>query len=351
MTSTLRAPVIPATRPRPRRLLSLDVLRGVAVAGMLIVNNPGVRAATPAALKHSGWSGMSVADAIFPMFLFAIGMSMPLSRRAAAPRLAIRRVVVLIGLGIALVWVKYGNPSPAGVLQHIAGAYLVAWLVLRLPRKLQPVAAAGILAAAWAAFTFLAPGSVHRGSWGPGDNLAEFLDGRLFGVSFSGEGFTAMLMSAPSILGGVFVARSVLGRPVTTVVRRLLAWSVAGLAGGLLLAWPIPVVKHLWTPSYAVLGFGVSCAVLALLHWIVHRRGHRAWTRPFTDLGSNPIAIYVGISVLAALVLLPMQATVVQPISTVFGDTAASVLYALAVTVIGWAAAVALRRRDIYLRV
>ena len=316
-----------------------------------MVNNPGVRAAAPAVLKHSGWSGMSVADAIFPMFLFAIGMSMPLSRRAASTRLALRRVALLIALGIALVWVKYGTASPAGVLQHIAGAYLVAWLVLQLPRKSQAAATVGILAAAWAAFTFLAPGAVHRGSWGPGNNLAEFLDGRLFGVSFSGEGFTAMIMSAPSILGGVFVARSVLGQPVTTVVRRLIVWSVVALAVGLLLAVPIPVVKHLWTPSYAVLGFGVSCAVLALLHWLVHHRGHRRWTRPFIDLGSNPIAIYVGVSVLAALVLIPVQATVVQPISTVFGDTVASVLYALAVTVIGWAAAVGLRRRDIYLRV
>src|SRR5436853_6481707 len=107
MTSTLRAPVAPSQSARRRRLMSLDVLRGVAVSGMRMVNNPGGRAATPAALKHSGWSGMSVADAIFPMFLFAIGISMPLSRRAAAPRLALRRVALLIGLGIALVWVKY----------------------------------------------------------------------------------------------------------------------------------------------------------------------------------------------------------------------------------------------------
>jgi predicted acyltransferase len=315
---------------KPRRLLSLDVVRGLAVAGMLLVNNPGVRAATPAPLRHSVWSGFSPADAIFPIFLFAIGMSIPMSTRAAAPRQVLRRVVMLWLLGAALVTLKYRHLGlGAGVLQHIAGAYLLSWLVLRLPRRWQPVAAVALLLAGWAAMT-VAPGGYRV---------------------LAGEGPAVDLASAASILGGVFVARTVLGRPVEVVVRRLTLWATASVAVGLVLAIPIPVVKHLWTPSYAVIAHGVACGVLLVVHWLVHQRGQRWWIRPFTDFGSNPIAIYLAVSVAAAVVLAPIRGTLVTPVVAAFGPATSSVIYAVAVALAGWALAAGLRHREVYIRV
>lgn len=310
--------------------MSLDVLRGIAVAGMLLVNNPGVRAATPAPLKHSQWSGLSPADAIFPLFLFAVGMSIPLSRRAAEPRLALRRVVVLYALGVALVSLKYHELGiGGGVLQHIAGAYLLAWLALRLSERWQPVAAVGLATAGWAAMTF-APGAYRM---------------------LAGEGPAVDLTSAASILAGAFVARSILGHSVDSAIRRLLAWSALSVAAGLLLAIPVPVVKHLWTPSYALIAHGIACAVLMTIHWLVHARGRRGWIGPFVDFGSNPIAVYLVISALAAVALAPIQPTLVNPLIGALGEATASVLYAVWVASLGWVLAVALRRRGLFLRV
>jgi predicted acyltransferase len=332
MTAVVAAPrASGAVSPRAtRRLLSLDIVRGAAVGAMLLVNNPGVRGATPAALRHSDWSGFSPADAIFPLFMFAIGMSMPLSRRAAEPRRALQRVVVLWFLGVGLVTLKYHYVGVGGgVLQHIAGAYLIAWLAMRLPARWQIAAAVGLLAGAWAALTFT-PGA--------------------YGL-FAGEGPAVVPASAVSILAGVFVSRSVLGRRVESVLRRLLVWATLSLAVGLLLAIPIPVVKHLWTPSYAVIAHGVACAVLFVVHWLVHRRGHRSWIRPFTDLGANPIAVYVVMSASAVLFFAPLQPGVVDPLSAAFGPGTASVLYAMSVAVLGWFLAAWMRRRELYVRI
>ena len=320
----------PPTRPRAQRLLSLDVLRGLAVAGMLLVNNPGVRDATPAALRHSPWSGFSPADAIFPVFLFAIGMSIPLSKRAAGGAQAARRVALLWVLGSVVVSVHYGHLGVgAGVLQHIAAAYALAWLVLRLPRRVQVPATVALLGAGWAAMT-TAPG-VYR--------------------SLAGEGPAVALTSAASILGGVFVARTILGRPVEVVLRRLGLWAVASLAVGLVLAAPVPVVKHLWTPSYAGIAHGVACAVMFVVHWLVHRRGVRWWIRPFTDLGSNAIAVYVAVSLVAFVVLDHVRDRVVPTFAVAIGPAVASVGYALVVALGGWMLAATLRRKQVFLRV
>jgi predicted acyltransferase len=317
------------TRPA-RRLVSLDVVRGLAVAGMLLVNNPGVRAATPAPLKHSAWSGLSPADVIFPLFLFAVGMSIPLSSKAAEPRRALRRVALLWILGTALVTLKYRSLGVGGgVLQHIAGAYFLAWLALRLPRRWQPVAAIGLLGAGYAAMT-LAPGGYRV---------------------LAGEGPAVDLTSAASILAGTFVARGILGHSVRTTLRRLLIWSTASIGVGLVAAQWIPVVKHLWTPSYALISHGIACAVLLVVHWLVRRRGAHRWTRPFVDLGSNPIAVYLVVSAVAAVALVPIRPAIVHPAVVALGEASASVAYAVCVACGGWALAVWLRRRGLYLRV
>src|SRR5262249_44562332 len=149
----------------------------------------------------------------------------------------------------------------------------------------------------------------------------------------------------------VFVARSVLGRDGSTVIRRLLLWSAAALAAGAAMAFAVPVVKQIWTPSYALVGLGFSCALLAALHWFIAERGHRRWTKPLVDLGTNPIAIYVAVSVLAVVVFDPIRQRTVPPVAGVVGAAGASVLYAVGVAALGWALAVELRRHHLFLRV
>ena len=115
------------------------MLRGLAVVGMLLVDNRG-NGAIAVQLRHAGWNGLHLADVVFPVFLLLVGVSMPFSRRADRPRAALLRVLQLGVLGWLVVTAKYGpGTAGAGVLGHIAGAYLLCWLVLRLPRRAQPV--------------------------------------------------------------------------------------------------------------------------------------------------------------------------------------------------------------------
>ena len=147
------------------RILAIDVVRGLAVVGMLLVNNAGIPAAMPQELRHAAWQGLTLADQVFPLFLFSVGASMPFSRRAQRPGAVLRRVVVLFLLGCLLVSAKHLRLAPStGVLQQIAGAYLLAWALLRLPRRAQLPAAALLLAGLWAAFTFV-PASWRREGW------------------------------------------------------------------------------------------------------------------------------------------------------------------------------------------
>src|SRR5205807_8586898 len=131
-----RAPAKPQAEPARPRLRSLDVFRGLAIAAMLLVDNPGVPGAHPRQLVHSAWNGLRLADVVFPAFLVAVGVAMPFSRRAAAAGPMLRRVGALLALSLGLHLLKHGDLSPAGVLQHIAGSYAVAWAVLRSrPRR------------------------------------------------------------------------------------------------------------------------------------------------------------------------------------------------------------------------
>jgi predicted acyltransferase len=125
------------------RILAIDVVRGLAVVGMLLVNNAGIPAAMPQALRHAPWQGLTLADQVFPLFLFTVGASLPFSQRAQRPGAVLRRVVMLFLLGSLLVSAKQYRLAPStGVLQQIAGAYLLAWALLRLPRRAQLPAAA-----------------------------------------------------------------------------------------------------------------------------------------------------------------------------------------------------------------
>src|ERR687887_2157158 len=89
--------------PGRERVLAIDVVRGLAVVGMLLVNDAGIPAAMPQALRHAPWQGLTLADQVFPLFLFTVGASMPFSQRAQQPAAVLRRVAGPVGLRRPLV--------------------------------------------------------------------------------------------------------------------------------------------------------------------------------------------------------------------------------------------------------
>lgn len=273
----------------PRRLRSLDAIRGLAIVVMLLNGNPFPRTHMWEQLTHPEWHGLHFADLFFPLFLFAMGAAMVMSRKTGAPRLVVRRVVILFVLGIALTSFKHEHLAFAGVLQHIAIAYLLAWLVLQLPRRFQVAVAAGIVVVGWLAFVLWAdPGA---DPWGREGTFAHSVNRALTG-GFSTEGLVQSVISAFNVIAGALVARGMKGREP----RALVIWigrHAGWLMGiGLLMALFIPINKRLWTPSFAVLSTATSCMWLAIFVWVSDIRRWR-WSRPMEQLGANPIVVYV----------------------------------------------------------
>ena len=332
------------------RILAVDVVRGLAVVGMLLVNNAGIPAAMPQALRHAAWQGLTLADQVFPLFLFTVGASMPFSQRAQRPGAVLRRVVVLFLLGCLLVSAKQHRLAPStGVLQQIAGAYLLAWALLRLPRRAQLPAATLLLAGLWAAFTFVPAPGVRPGSWAPGSNLAEYVDRLLLG-QFSEHGVLVMVSSSVSVLAGVAAGRLLRGAPAG-MTRRLLALGAGMLALGLLVAIAVPVGKPLWTPSFVLVTAGISALLTAAAYRLVDRGPGRSWARPLVTLGSNALALYAASVLLFAFLLKPWQAALVRPLAAAGGATFAALAYGAGTVLVAWALAEWLYWRRLFVKV
>ena len=338
------APSRPASAEGSRpRLRGVDVLRGLAVVGMLLVDNRG-NAAISAQLKHEAWDGLHVADVVFPVFLLVVGVSMPFSRRADRPRPALTRVLKLAVLGWLIVLAKYGpGTAGAGVLGHIAGAYLLCWLLLRLPRRAQLPTAAGVLAV-------LSALTVDGGN-GPGGTWAHSFDAAL-GLRFSAEAPHSYLASAVTVYLGVLAGRALqagAGRPALT---RLAAGGTALVVAGLALSPLVPLNKRLWSPSFVLVTGGIALLALALSHWLVDRRGLLGPLRVPEVLGLNAIVAFVVSEVVFRAVLShQVQPAVDGWLTSVAGAETSAWLYPVLSVGVIWAVCAALVRRGVIVRV
>ena len=329
-----------------RRLVSLDAVRGLAIVIMLLAGSPFFREYLPVQLKHPQWHGLRFADLFFPLFLFAVGVAMTLSRRTGSLRHVLQRAALLALLGVALASLKHERIVLTGVLQHIAGSYLLAWLMLRAPRRVQPALAAGLLAAVWAGFLLWAG---EGDPWGQQETFAHAVNGWLLG-GFVTEGILQTVTSSVTVVGGALIGRGVQKHLDPARLSRWVAGQAAWLISlGLLMALVVPINKRLWSPSFTVLTIGTSCAWFALFIWLGDARGHRRWIAPLQELGANPILVYVAFMTVRALVdgyrdLVPRLAP--------FGNEAAGALaYAFLWVLLGWLLAHLLFRRRVFFRI
>jgi len=334
----------PERRAQSRRIEALDALRGLAIALMIFVNNPGDHDAMPSQFVHADWHGFRVAELVFPLFLFSAGMSMALSRRSGAPRPMLRRTLLLVAIGCVLVSVKYRHLAPStGTLQLIAGASLLAWMARRwLSRRGQAVAAAIVLGGLWIGFTVT--------GWAPQTNLAAVVDAHLIGAP-SDLGLLGIVSASTIVLAGGWVVDLILSAP-TAMARA--AWAgrvgLATTALGLALAMAIPLNKRIWTPSYVVLGTGLSCLVLAAFLWWCGRRLDNDGLPVLQTLGANAIAVYVATSLAATTLLEPVQAPVFDWLAHLITPAGAALAWASGMLIAGYAVCRALQRRRIFVR-
>lgn len=360
------------------RLESLDALRGLAVAGMILVNQPGDPNQVLAWLGHSEWHGLSPADVVFPLFVLVVGASVAISMgryRAAgdgSPR-PWRKVLVrsarLVALGYALnvvLALPYFDPLHAripGVLQRVGLCYLAcAALVLGCGERTRIAVAAMLLAGYGLALRFVhVPGLGAGVLDDPGSTLPAFVDRWLFGDrlwrgSWDPEGLLSTVAAiASALIGSVAAAALVDARDTGGRIRVLEVSAVASLGIGMVVATVQPINKNLWTPAFALVCAGLSLVLWAACVVIVEEKGGTRWLRPLVVLGANPLLAYVGSEVVGqVLTIVPSAERSVRGwlVANVFGalgsPAVASLGYGLA-TLAAWIAiTAALHRRGVF---
>jgi len=385
------APLVPAIEPAPSgRIMSLDVFRGLTIAAMILVNNPGSWNDVYAPLTHAVWNGWTPADLVFPFFLFIVGVAITLrgsglsatpiktgeptgvAKRPDPPTLSriARRTALLFALGLVLNALM-GFEGPAtlripGVLQRIALCYLVASLLfLRTGPRGQAAWMVGLLAGYWALLAFVPVAGRSPGWLDAERNVTALVDRRLFGAghlyheTWDPEGFLSTIPAIATTLFGVLAGHWL--RSARTARTKTLGLATIGtvvMAAGLIFDRAMPINKNLWTSSYVVFTAGMALVLFALCYWLVDVKQVRRPFLPFVVFGVNPIAVYVLSTAGGAL----MDATSYHRMNlrervchVLFAGwtspPAASLLFALGYVLLWLAAMSVLYRRKLFIRI
>jgi len=314
--SEFRAAVLGASG----RLICLDIFRGLAVAGMILVDNPGSDEKVYWPIAHAEWNGWTPADFIFPAFLFLVGVSVVFSFAKRRERGVSRRRILLHVFIRSLLLIAIGllvNASPfigvdfhalrfEGVTQRIALCYFAAAILeLWSDRRGQIIAIVACLFGYWALLRFVpVPGLGVPGRdipfMDPNQNLAAWLDRKLFmGHLFDGtrdpEGILSTIPAVATTLLGVLTGHWLRSQKTsaTKAIVMLLAGICGLVAGEVWNIW-FPINKNLWTSSFAVFSGGFALVFLAFLYWVLEiKRWRGAWTMPILVFGMNAIAGFV----------------------------------------------------------
>ena len=393
-----------ASAPTPPRLTSLDVFRGFTMLFMAseIMRIPQVARtftdSAPArfiawALDHVPWVGASPWDMIQPAFMFMVGVSLPFSlasRRAKGHSFrsmlahATYRAVVLILLGIYLR--SNGRPQTyftfEDVLTQIGLGYVFLFLLAHAGTRLQWASAAAILVGYWAAFALHPlppagfdtaivgvpadwPHHLHgfAAHWDKNTNLANDVDQWFLNLFprerpfvFNGGGYTTLsfVPSLATMIFGLLAGELLRGAaPDAGKVRTLVVYGAAGIALGVALhaLGVCPLVKRIWTPSWAVFSAGWAAIFLAFFYYVVDVKGHRRWAFPFLVVGMNSIAMYVIVHVAEHYTAEALRTHLGRGTFQAFGAAYEPILVGAASLLIFWLMLLWMYRRRIYIRI
>ncbi|MEP6516435.1 acyltransferase family protein [Microcoleus vaginatus] len=346
------------------RFKSLDVFRGIAIASMILVNNPGSWEQVYPPLEHAEWHGCTPTDLIFPFFLFIVGCAMSFSlskyiqnypktgretsiitqtkqksESAKNPlpsslsllpysniywRIA-RRAAILFILGLLLNTSSialdvllnnapvenFGKIRIMGVLQRIGLAYFItAIAILNLSPRNQKLLAVAVLLGYWGALTVFAVGGYTAGELTPEGNLGGYVDRLILGSQhlykggpFDPEGLLSTLPAVVTVLIGYFTGEWLRVQQIKT--RTSINLAICGLCCvviGHLWGFLFPINKQLWTSSYVVFTAGWALLLLAFCYETTEVRNWK-WGRPFEIMGVNAIFLFVASGIVARILL------------------------------------------------
>ena len=342
MTQTL------VSSTQKKRLLSLDILRGITVAGMILVNNPGSWAHIYAPLRHAAWNGCTPTDLVFPFFVFCMGVAMYISHSksnfelnwSTARKIIVRGLLIIL-IGWALSW--YGmalrqflrgadfitamwtypvaNIRYLGVFPRLGLVSLLGGLLLLTfkPKRILWVSAALMLI-----YSILQ--SVTNSFELTAQNMESIVDLKLLGddhiyhmrnaagerIGFDPEGVLSTITCVAHVLIGAWVGKLIMTEKDlwSKVTRALLAGAIMMILG-FCLDYAYPINKAMWSASYILVTCGLASCILGILTWIldirlpqlneveptttcakVHHAVANNWYKFFETFGVNPLFIF-----------------------------------------------------------
>src|SRR5258705_4054596 len=314
--------LIDSGQTSPPRLVSLDVFRGITIAGMVLVNNPGTWSNIYWPLEPAEWHGWTPTDLVFPFFVFIVGVAIPLAfgRRMESGGgkrdlylKIIRRTLIIFALGLFLSGLPYFQLSTIripGVLQRLAVCYLFASLIfLNTKVRTQVIVTLALLVIYCLIMTRLHAPGFAAGDLSKEGSLASFVDRVIFGPHiwkqgkvYDPEGVLSTIPAIATALFGVLTGQWL--RTNKSQYEKVTGLFVAG-ACCVVIGWCwnpfFPINKALWTSSYVFFTAGLALQFLALCYWLIDVRKYQSSARPSVLFGLNAIALYVGAGLKARL--------------------------------------------------
>lgn len=383
-------------KKKSSRILAVDILRGITIAAMILVNNPGgLEEEGFAPLLHAEWIGLTPTDLIFPTFMFIMGITTYLSLRKfnftwsmTCARKIAKRAFLLWGIGLALVWLfafvrgmisadnadlafierlgvaanSFEHMRLLGVLPRLGICYgLAAVVALSVNHKFIPWLIAGIFIAYYILL-----------EWGNGyahdtTNILDVVDKIILGEghvykwdSPDPEGFLSTFPALAHVLIGFCVGKVIMSLDnLNDKIERMFIIGALLIIAGALLAYLCPISKKLWTPTFAMVTCGIGCTLLALLTWAIDKHHYTGAATKFFDVfGVNPLALYV----LSDLLLIPvsmlplfgghtLHQLLYNNVLTAFLPVPwASVTYAVLYVLLNWVVGYYLWKKKIYIK-
>ncbi len=311
-----------------KRLVSLDVFRGITVALMIIVNSSGNQ--TPYAyLAHSDWNGCTLADLVFPFFIFTVGASSAFTLTYAQQRNTsltslfikiLKRSLILFLIGLTL------NAFPHhfdfstlrfyGVLQRIAICYLVvSFLFLTTRAATQSVFFLSIIVGYYLIMTdcpvpgYVGPRLAPEGNFAAYVDRLIFSSHHLYGKKFDPEGLLSTLPAIATALMGCLTGTWLMR--VESPTKKIAGMMIAGILSmlaGMLWGGFFPINKTLWTSSYVLWTGGLALLLLALCYWLIEVKAWLKWSKPFEFFGKHAMLAFV-----LHVIFLKVQAIISMP--------------------------------------
>lgn len=363
-----------------KRLVALDVLRGLTIALMILVNNPGSWEYVYPPLRHASWNGCTPTDLVFPFFLFIVGTAMFYSFKKFENGLTkplftkiVKRFVLIFLIGLflnAFPDFDFENLRIYGVMQRIAIAYLFGALIVVIFNYRQVlISIPVILLGYWALIYFGGTGDVYSLETNVVRNFDMNFVGENhlyggFGMPFDPEGLLSSISAIGTVLLG-YVAGHVIQNSQNTmaVIKKLAMYGVILLVLGLIWNLEFPINKPIWTSSYVLYTGGWAMLFLAFLLFVIDEKGYKNWPKPAIHFGVNPLFIYV-FSWLYMSVLhhIKVSSPAGEPISAygylykhvcvpIAGNMNGSLLFALSHIMLFWVVCYFLYKRKIFIKI